>query len=73
MVREYPGTRPWSPGVELLGGRASPPPIAGSRYEQDGAHSFFSIPEIVFEFSITVYTIVKGFAVTAKQGCGRSP
>jgi hypothetical protein len=30
-------------------------------YEQDGAHFLFSIPEIVFEFSITVYTIVKGF------------
>ena len=30
-------------------------------YEQDGAHFLFSIPEIVFEFSITVFTIVKGF------------
>ena len=30
-------------------------------YEQDGAHFLFSIPEIVFEFSITIYTIVKGF------------
>jgi hypothetical protein len=30
-------------------------------YEQDGAHFIFSIPEIVFEFSITVYTLVKGF------------
>lgn len=30
-------------------------------YEQDGAHFIFSIPEIVFEFSITVYTIVWGF------------
>lgn len=30
-------------------------------YEQDGAHFFFSIPEIAFEFSITIYTIVKGF------------
>ena len=29
-------------------------------YEQDGAHFFFSIPEIVFEASITVYTIWKG-------------
>ena len=30
-------------------------------YEQDGAHFLFSIPEIVFEASIAVYTIVKGF------------
>ena len=30
-------------------------------YEQDGAHFHFSIPEIVFELSITIYTIVKGF------------
>lgn len=30
-------------------------------YEQDGAHFLFSIPEIVFEFSIAVYTIVWGF------------
>jgi hypothetical protein len=30
-------------------------------YEQDGAHFLFSIPEIVFEAAITIYTIVKGF------------
>jgi hypothetical protein len=30
-------------------------------YEQDGAHFIFAIPEIAFELSITVYTIVKGF------------
>ena len=30
-------------------------------YEQDGAHFLFSIPEIVFEFSITIYTLVRGF------------
>jgi hypothetical protein len=30
-------------------------------YEQDGLHFLFSIPEIVFELSITIYTIVKGF------------
>jgi hypothetical protein len=30
-------------------------------YEQDGAHFLFSIPEIAFEVSIAVYTIVKGF------------
>jgi Domain of unknown function (DUF4386) len=30
-------------------------------YEQSGAHFFFSIPEIIFEASITVYTIWKGF------------
>jgi hypothetical protein len=30
-------------------------------YEQDRAHFLFSIPEIAFEASITIYTIVKGF------------
>jgi hypothetical protein len=30
-------------------------------YEQDGLHFVFSIPEIVFEVSITVYTLWKGF------------
>jgi hypothetical protein len=30
-------------------------------YEQDGLHFLFAIPEIAFELSITVYTIVKGF------------
>jgi hypothetical protein len=30
-------------------------------YEQDGAHFLFSVPEIIFEVSITVYTLWKGF------------
>jgi Domain of unknown function (DUF4386) len=30
-------------------------------YDQDGVHFLFSIPEIAFEASIAVYTIVKGF------------
>jgi uncharacterized protein DUF4386 len=30
-------------------------------YEQDGAHFLFAIPEIIFEASITVYTLWKGF------------
>src|ERR687895_95118 len=30
-------------------------------YEQDGAHFLFAIPEIIFELSITIYTISKGF------------
>jgi hypothetical protein len=30
-------------------------------YAQDGAHFFFSLPEIVFEASITIFTIWKGF------------
>jgi Domain of unknown function (DUF4386) len=34
-------------------------------YEQDGAHFLFSIPEIIFEFSITVFTIWKGFRADA--------
>jgi Domain of unknown function (DUF4386) len=30
-------------------------------YEQDGLHFLFSIPEIIFEVGITIYTIWKGF------------
>jgi Domain of unknown function (DUF4386) len=30
-------------------------------YEQDGAHFIFSIPEIIFEVGITIYTLWKGF------------
>jgi hypothetical protein len=30
-------------------------------YEQTGTHFLFSIPVIVFELSITIYTIVWGF------------
>jgi hypothetical protein len=30
-------------------------------YEQEGAHFFFSIPEIAFEASITIYFLWKGF------------
>ena len=30
-------------------------------YEQDGAHFIFAVPEIVFELSITLYTLIKGF------------
>ena len=33
-------------------------------YEQDGAHFPFSAPEIAFELSITIYTIVKGFSAS---------
>ena len=35
--------------------------VTFSAYEQDGAHFLFAIPEIIFELSITIYTIVKGF------------
>ena len=48
----------------LIGGPvifASAIAVLFGAYEQDGAHFFFSIPEIVFEASITIYTIVKGF------------
>jgi hypothetical protein len=34
---------------------------SGPRPPYGWAHFFFSIPEIVFELSITIYTIVKGF------------
>jgi hypothetical protein len=30
-------------------------------YEQDGARFLFAIPEIVFEASLTIYTIARGF------------
>ncbi len=30
-------------------------------YEQDGLHFAFAIPEIVFEASLTIYTLAKGF------------
>jgi Domain of unknown function (DUF4386) len=40
---------------------ASSTAVLFGAYEQDGAHFFFSIPEIIFEVSITIYTIWKGF------------
>jgi hypothetical protein len=48
----------------LIGGPlifASSIAVMFGAYEQDGTHFFFSIPEIAFEFSITVYFIWKGF------------
>jgi Domain of unknown function (DUF4386) len=48
----------------LIGGPmifASSIAVMFGAYEQSGAHFFFSIPEIVFEAGITVYTIWKGF------------
>jgi hypothetical protein len=48
----------------LIGGPlifASAIAVLFGAYEQGGAHFLFSIPEIAFEFSITVYTIVTGF------------
>jgi hypothetical protein len=48
----------------LIGGPlifASSIAVLFGAYEQGGAHFFFSIPEIAFEASITVYTIWKGF------------
>ena len=54
-------------GIAILGLVGGPLIFASSIavlfgvYEQDGAHFLFSIPEIAFEFSLTVYTIVKGF------------
>ena len=48
----------------LMGGPlifASATAVLFGAYEQDGLHFLFSIPEIVFEFSITVYTLAKGF------------
>jgi uncharacterized protein DUF4386 len=54
----------WMAMFGLIGGPlifASSIAVLFGAYEQDGAHFFFSIPEIVFEVSITIYTIVKGF------------
>jgi Domain of unknown function (DUF4386) len=48
----------------LIGGPlifASSIAVLFGAYEQSGVHFFFSIPEIAFELSVTVYTIVKGF------------
>ena len=54
----------WMAMFGLIGGPlifASAIAVLFGAYEQDGAHFLFSIPEIVFEFSITVYTLAKGF------------
>ena len=54
-------------GIAILGLIGGPLIFASSvavlfgAYEQDGAHFLFAIPEIAFELSITIYTIVKGF------------
>jgi hypothetical protein len=54
----------WMATLGLVGGPlifASAILVLFGAYEQDGAHFIFSVPEIAFEASITVYTIVKGF------------
>ncbi len=54
----------WMATFGLVGGPlifASAIAVLFGAYEQDGAHFLFSIPEIVFEASITIYTIWKGF------------
>jgi hypothetical protein len=54
----------WIAMFGLIGGPlifASAIAVLFGAYEQDGPHFLFSIPEIIFEFSITVYTIWKGF------------
>jgi len=54
----------WMAMFGLVGGPlifASAIAVLFDVYEQDGAHFLFSIPEIVFELSITIFTIVKGF------------
>lgn len=54
----------WMAMFGLVGGPlifASAIAVLLGAYEQDGAHFLFSIPEIVFEASITIYTIWKGF------------
>jgi hypothetical protein len=54
----------WMALFGLVGGPlifASSIAVLLGAYEQDGAHFLFSIPEIVFEFSITVFSIAKGF------------
>jgi hypothetical protein len=54
----------WMAMLGLVGGPlifASSIAVLFGAYEQGGAHFLFSIPEIAFELSITIYTIVKGF------------
>ena len=54
----------WMAMFGLVGGPlifASAIAVLFGAYEQDGAHFLFAIPEIVFEASITIYTIWKGF------------
>ncbi len=55
----------WIARFGLIGGPmifASSIAVLFGVYEQDGAHFLFSTPEIVFEFSLTIYTLVKGFS-----------
>jgi hypothetical protein len=54
----------WIAMFGLVGGPlifASAIAVLFGAYEQSGTHFFFSIPEIVFEASITIFTIWKGF------------
>jgi hypothetical protein len=54
----------WMAMLGLIGGPlifASAIAVLFGAYEQDGAHFIFAIPEIAFELSITIYTIVRGF------------
>ena len=54
----------WIAMFGLIGGPlifASAIAVLFGAHEQDGAHFLFSIPEIVFEAALTIYTIVKGF------------
>jgi hypothetical protein len=54
----------WMAMFGLVGGPlifASAIAVLFGAYEQDGAHFLFSIPEIAFEASITIYILVKGF------------
>jgi Domain of unknown function (DUF4386) len=54
----------WMAMFGLVGGPllfASCIAVLFGAYEQTGAQFFFTIPVIVFEASITIYTIVKGF------------
>jgi hypothetical protein len=58
----------WMAMFGLVGGPlifASAIAVLFGAYEQDGAHFLFSVPEIVFEASIAIYTIVKGFRPSA--------
>jgi hypothetical protein len=54
-------------GIAMLGLIGGPMIFASAiavlfgAYEQDGPHFLLSIPEIAFEASITIYTIVRGF------------
>jgi hypothetical protein len=66
----------WMAMLGLIGGPlifASAIAVLFGAHEQDGLHFLFAIPEIAFELSITVYTIVKGFKASPILDAAAAP